>query len=57
MNRARQFLPSSPEGLSMTLGLVLLAIGLALVYLPLAFIVPGAALVVLPLLPSHEAEQ
>lgn len=53
MNRLRRFIPSSDAGLSLTLGLVLLAIGLGLAWLPLAFIVPGALLVLLPFLPSR----
>lgn len=57
MNRLRRLIPSSDSGASLAAGLALLAIGFGLAWLPLAFIVPGALLVILPLLPSREVAE
>ncbi len=56
--RPPRFLPATDEGRSLLVGMILLAIGLFLAWPPLAFIVPGALLVISSLLPiKPEAEQ
>lgn len=53
-----RLLPSTDAGRSLLLGMVLLAVGLFLAWPPLAFIVPGALLVVSSLLPTKtEADE
>ena len=44
------FLSTQALSLTFSVGLALLAIGFAMIYTPLAWIVPGAALIALPVL-------
>lgn len=46
-------LPSTDEGRGLFGGVVLVAVGMYLAWPPLAFIVPGALLIVFTLLPSR----